>query len=449
MFLSVLNTAAVSCGEVTSNTFGDAGGQQTVLLTGKAHDVQKRRYHNHLVRLILSCMKGTDRLHDREILVQRICSQAAELGFHLCGIAPAVTPQGAHRLVQWVAAGYAAGMNYFADRLEAYADPGRVLAGVRSIVVLAYPYRTVEPILPSAHEGRIARYAWGSVDYHDLIHPRLKQLKETIRVACPQAEARGVVDTAPLMEREFAQLAGLGWAGKNSLLLNKQRGSYFFLACLLTTLDLPLSEPHETAHCGTCTRCLDACPTDAFAAPGVVDSRRCISYLTIEHRGAIPRELRLGMGNWLFGCDVCQEVCPWNQRAAARSAAETTSSSPQFWPREGHNPVDLIELLMLDEEAFRERFRHTPLWRPRRRGILRNAAICLGNARDPRATVPLVQLLDDPEPLIRGAAAWALGQIGGQETALQQRLQVEDNTEIRQELEAAIGFSTDHRSEES
>ena len=384
-------------------------------------------------------MGTMDGLHDREALVQRIYGQAVELGFHLCGVAPAVTPQGAHRLVEWVEAGYAAGMNYFADRLEAYADPGRVLAGVRSIVVLAYPYRTAEPLLPAAHEGRIARYAWGSSDYHDLIHPRLKQLKETIRAACPDAEARGVVDTAPLMEREFAQLAGLGWAGKNSLLLNKQRGSYFFLACLLTTLDLPLSEPHAIAHCGTCTRCLDACPTDAFAAPGVVDSRRCISYLTIEHRGAIPRELRPGIGNWLCGCAVCQEVCPRNTRAGRRNTAETTASSPQFWPRTGHNPVDLIELLTLDEERFRERFRHTPLWRPRRRGILRNAAICLGNAREPRAAAPLVQLLGDPEPLIRGAAAWALAQIGGQEAALRQRLQVEDDAEVREELEAAMG----------
>lgn len=394
-------------------------------------------------------MRTRDELRDRETLVQRLDSQAAELGFHLCGVAPAVTPQGAHRLVEWVEAGYAAGMNYFADRLEAYSDPGRVLAGVRSIVVLAYPYRTAQPILPAAHEGRIARYAWGSIDYHDLIHPRLKQLKETIRAACPEAEARGVIDTAPLMEREFAQLAGLGWAGKNSLLLNKQRGSYFFLACLLTTLDLPLSEPHETAHCGSCTRCLDACPTGAFAAPGVVDSRRCISYLTIEHRGAIPVELRPGIGNWLFGCDVCQEVCPWNVRAANRNAAETTASSPQLWPLAGHNPVDLIELLTLDDESFRERFRHTPLWRPRRRGILRNAAICLGNAREPRAAVPLVQLLGDPEPLIRGAAAWALGQIGGQEPALRQRLQVEDDTEVRQELEAAAGCSAGRRDEES
>ncbi len=386
---------------------------------------------------MLDLMGTSDLLHDREALVQRLYGEAAELGFHLCGIAPAVTPQGAHRLVDWVEAGYAAGMGYFADRLEAYADPGRVLAGVRSILVLAYPYSTAQPVMPASHQGRIARYAWGSIDYHDLIHPRLKQLKETIRTACPEAESRGVVDTTPLMEREFAQLAGLGWTGKNSLLLNKHQGSYFFLACLLTTLDLPISEPHGTAHCGTCTRCLDACPTGAFAAPGVVDSRRCISYLTIEHRGAIPRELRPGIGNWLFGCDVCQEVCPWNRRAAANTA-ETTATTPQLWPREGHNPVDLIELLALDEEGFRQRFRHTPLWRPRRRGILRNAAICLGNAREQQALVPLIQLLSDPEPLIRGAAGWALGQIGGQQAALHQRLQVEDDPEVRQELAAAL-----------
>lgn len=377
-----------------------------------------------------------DLLHDPRALVQRVSDQAAELGFHLCGIAPAVTPAGAHRLVQWVQAGYAAEMDYFAKRLEAYSDPSRVLAGVRSIIVLGFPYHTVPAAAPAAHQGRIARYAWGDADYHDLIHPRLKRLKQTIEAAHPQAQARGVVDTAPLMEREFAQLAGLGWTGKNSLLLNQQRGSYFFLACLLTTLDLPASQPHGSAHCGTCTRCLDACPTDAFAAPGVVDSRRCISYLTIEHRGPIPRELRAGIGNWLLGCDVCQEVCPWNQRATRREAA--TATAAELWPRREHNPIDLIELLELDEATFRKRFRSTPLWRPRRRGILRNAAICLGNAREPRAAEPLVRLLEDDEPLVRGAAAWALGEIGGQQAALQARLAQEPDAEVRQELQQAL-----------
>jgi epoxyqueuosine reductase len=285
--------------------------------------------------------------------------------------------------------------------------------------------------------GQIARYAWGSADYHDLIHPRLEALKRTIREACPQARSRGVVDTAPLMEREFAQLAGLGWAGKNSLLLNKQRGSYFFLACLLTTLELPASAA-ASAHCGTCTRCLDACPTDAFPAPGVVDSRRCISYLTIEHRGPIPIELRAGIGDWLFGCDICQEVCPWNAKAQ-RVTDTDRGVATELVSRPASDPVDLADILALDETAFRARFRDTPLWRPRRRGILRNAAICAANARDTSAVPALIALLDDPDPLIRGAAAWALGQIGNQQTPLENRLRVEDDPQVRDELTMALG----------
>jgi epoxyqueuosine reductase len=403
-------------------------------------------------------------------LVDRLRTQARDLGFDLFGVAPAVTPQGYHRLVDWVDAGYAAGMSYFENRLSAYGDPGMVLAGVRSVIVLSYPYRTAhradKPVqfgslepestvvrtgatgLSAGATARIASYAWGDADYHDVIHPLLARLKETIRAECPDAESRGVVDTAPLMEREFAQAAGIGWAGKNSLILNKRRGSYFFLACLLTTLDLPADSPHDASHCGTCTRCLDACPTDAFAAPGVVDSRRCISYLTIEHRGPIPTELRPRIGDWMFGCDVCQDVCPWNLRHAKTDRPDESSdgstadasSRPdrRFWPRDGHNPVDLVAVLSLDDQAFRDAFRSTPLWRPRRRGILRNAAVCAGNSKDPSAAPVLATLLDDAEPLIRGAAAWALGQIGGRDDELRRRLEREDDAQVTEELMAAL-----------
>lgn len=383
-------------------------------------------------------------------LLDLLRDQARGLGFDLFGVAPAVTPQGFHRLVDWIEAGYAAEMHYFRDRLPAYANPQLVLAGVRSLIVLSYPYAAAPSPPPAANEstgsagslGKIARYARDATDYHDRIHPLLEQLKQTIRGACPDAQSRGVVDTAPLLEREFAQAAGLGWAGKNSLLLNKQRGSYFFLACLLTTLDLPLSAPHATTHCGSCTRCLDACPTDAFPAPGVVDSRRCISYLTIEHRGPIPLALRPGVGDWLFGCDICQEVCPWNRHASQQpspdarneaSPGHASATSPSTY-----RPPDLIEILALDEANFRARFRATPLWRPRRRGILRNAAICLGNLRDQAAAPVLIRCLDDPEPLIRGAAAWALGQLGGQHAALRARHAIEPDPQVRGELEAAL-----------
>ncbi len=374
-------------------------------------------------------------LNDTQLaaLANHLQTEATALGFSLFGIAPAVTPTGFHRLVDWIDAGYAADMTYFADRLPAYRDLNLVLQDVRSIVVLGFPYRTDKPAECENQQGRIARYAWGSIDYHDLIHPKLRRLKGMIADATVDAQSRGVVDSAPVMEREFAQLAGLGWTGKNSLLLNRQQGSYFFLSCVLTTLSLPTSEPFESDHCGTCQRCIEACPTQAFVSPGVLDSRRCISYQTIENRGVIPPELRAGIGNWVFGCDVCQEVCPWNRFG-------DQSGEPSLRPGTNSNPIDLLELISLDEAAFRQRFRHTPLWRPRRRGLLRNAAICLGNARDIAAIAPLAKLLTDDEPVIRGAAAWALGMIGDEKCvqALHSRQAAESDDDVCAEIRFAI-----------
>jgi len=233
----------------------------------------------------------------------------------------------------------------------------------------------------------------------------LHALADWLRERTPGAQVRGVVDSAPLLEREFAVQAGLGWIGKNTLLLNKPAGSYFFLAALLTDLDLPADEPFRTDHCGTCTACLDACPTQAFPQPYVLDATKCISYLTIELRDSIPEELRAGIGDWLFGCDVCQDVCPWNQRAPL-------SDEPMFQPRADENPVDLIALFELDEAGFKERFRHSPLWRAKRRGILRNAAIVLGNQRSRQAIPALTRGLKDEEAIVGEACAWALGAIG-------------------------------------
>jgi epoxyqueuosine reductase len=210
----------------------------------------------------------------------------------------------------------------------------------------------------------------------------------------PGCRGRGVVDTAPLLERDFARRAGLGWIGKNTMLINKHRGSYFFLGALLLDLDLRPDEPHTASHCGTCTACLDACPTGAFAGPGWLDARKCISYLTIELRTAVPEELRPGVGDWLFGCDVCQEVCPWNRK---------DTSPPEA--------VDAAEVLALTEQEFRRRYRGTALWRTRRRGLLRNAAIVLGNTGDERALPALRRALADAEPLVCEAAAWAIARI--------------------------------------
>ena len=232
--------------------------------------------------------------------------------------------------------------------------------------------------------------------------------------ACVAAKIRGVVDTAPLLEREFAQLAGLGWVGKHTLLINRQQGSWFFLAALITDVELSYDAPHETDHCGTCRACLDACPTGAFPQPYVLDATRCISYLTIELRDAVPAELRSGIGDWLFGCDVCQDVCPWNSRAPLSRQAE-------FAPRADSNPINLISLFDLDDATFRERFRHTPLWRPKRRGLLRNAAIVLGNRPTPAAIPALIRGLNDDEPLVRGACAWALDVIPSRQHATHYR----------------------------
>lgn len=371
---------------------------------------------------------------DTEALTDELKSQARSLGFSLAGVCPAVAAPGQARFDEWLSAGYAGQMHYLADRRDAYEHPKSVLDGARSILMLAMDYKTEEPAPLPKGSGRIARYAWGSLDYHDLIRKRLNQLATRLRELEPQCVARGVVDTAPLMEREFAQLAGLGWIGKNTLLLNKQRGSWFFLAALLTDLELEYDQPQAVDHCGTCRACLDACPTNAFVEPYVLDASRCISYLTIELKDAMPVELRNGVGGWLFGCDVCQEVCPWNQNAPA-------SEQQDFQPLSGHNPTDLLSLFDLDDDAFRRMFRHTPMWRPRRRGLLRNAAIVLGNQATELAIPALEKGLTDEEPLVRGACAWALGEIGsaGSKNALEQRLAIEANAKVREEIELALG----------
>jgi epoxyqueuosine reductase len=370
---------------------------------------------------------------DVEELTGKLRRRAAELGFSLCGICPAVAPPGVGRFYDWLAAGYAGQMQYLAGRRHAYSHPRHVLDGARSIIMLAMNYRTAEPAERRHGEGRVSRYAWGDADYHDVIRDRLNQLSDFVHECVPNSRARGVVDTAPLMERDFAQLAGLGWIGKNTLLLNRDHGSWFFLAALITEVELLYDQPHETDHCGTCRACLDACPTNAFPQPYVLDASRCISYLTIELRDAIPVELREGVGDWVFGCDVCQDVCPWNSRSpVSRDAA--------FAPLDDSNPIELIALFELDDAAFRERFRHTPLWRPKRRGLLRNAAIVLGNRPTPDAIPALIRGLNDDEPLVRGACAWALGCSNAQEAydALTLRLVIEKVSDVVTEICAAI-----------
>jgi len=284
-----------------------------------------------------------------------------------------------------------------------------------------------------ASAGRVARYAWGTADYHDLIRSRLKQLADVIHQRSPDCTTRAVVDTAPLLERDFARLAGLGWFGKNTVLIHKRAGSWLLLGALLTSLDLIPDAPHATSHCGTCTRCLDACPTDAFAAPYVLDARRCISYLTIELKGAIPRDLRSGLHDWVFGCDVCQDVCPWNRKSPR-------GEIPEFRPLPDLNPLDPLTVLQMTREQFRARFRNTPLERPGFDGIRRNAAIVVGNLRERRGISALVRLLDDESTVVRGAAAWALGCLGGEPArqGLTARQAVETDSDVIEELQQAL-----------
>jgi epoxyqueuosine reductase len=326
---------------------------------------------------------------------------AHELGFELAGIAAATPADTFDRFRAWLDEGFAGEMTYLHQYAEAHRHPAAVLPEVRSVVMLAMNYKPEEERATTV--GKVARYARG-LDYHDVLRQRLNELLARIRTEVPACRGRGVVDTAPLLERDFARRAGLGWFGKNTMLLNKRLGSYFFLAALLLDLELAPDPPQETSHCGTCTACLDACPTQAFVGPGLLDARRCISYLTIELKGPVPEDLRPGLGDWLFGCDVCQEVCPWNRKAPA-------GNEPAFAGGPELAAVDAVELLGLSEEAFRHRFRTTPLWRPRRRGLVRNAALVLGNRGDPAALPALRRALEDPEPLVRDAAQWAIDRI--------------------------------------
>jgi epoxyqueuosine reductase len=338
---------------------------------------------------------------------------AQDAGFRLVGVCPAIEARSFDRLEAWLAEGRAGQMDYLAKRFAAYRHPENVLPGARSLLMLGLPYR---PDLAAAQrdsddrvrearagEGRVSSYAWSGVDYHDLIHDRLQQLTQAAEQILPGVRTRGLVDTAPLLERDFAQLAGLGWIGKNTMLIDRQYGSWFFLAALLLDCELAYDAPHVTNHCGTCTACLDACPTRAFPEPYKLDASRCISYLTIELRGDVPEPLRPAIGDWLFGCDVCQDVCPWNRKAMAGDTAFTPS--PHF------NPIALTQLFELDDDSFRARFRGTSLWRTRRRGLLRNAAIVLGNQADPASAPALLRGTRDAEPEVRAACEWALSRL--------------------------------------
>ena len=358
------------------------------------------------------------------MLKSQLQSEALARGFALFGVAPAADADGFAHFADWLDRGYAGEMDYLHRHRAQRRHPNDVLESVRSVVMLGMEYQsgigyrvsgiaddnsvnrldagsspdTRHPIPDT--RGRLASYAAGP-DYHRFIWDRLNDLAAWLEGASPGCRTRAVADTAPLLERDFARRAGLGWVGKNTMLLNPRRGSFFFLGALLTDLELPPDPPFAGSHCGTCTACLDACPTGAFPTPFVLDASKCISYLTIELRGPIPVDLREGVGGWLYGCDVCQDVCPWNRMA--KGGAFPHDPEMEY--------LDPIELLGLDADAYRERFKKTSLFRNRRAGLLRNAAVVLGNVGDERALAALEKTLTDPEDMVRDAAAWAITRI--------------------------------------
>ena len=420
-----------------------------------------------------------------------IKEHAYTLGFDLVRITTAKAfPEAERSIKDRIARGLMDGLPWFtAERAAVSCHPDALLPEARSIISLAMSYLTQTPdetttSAAGTPRGRISRYAWGD-DYHDIIKPKLKQLAEWLRGYARQAyseigvndvETRLFVDTGRMVDRAVAQRSGLGWYGKNTNILTKGWGSWVFLAEIVTNLPLEPDEALKT-NCGNCDICLHACPTGALPNPYELDTPRCISFLTIELRGSIPLELRPLMGNLIFGCDICQEVCPVNKIAERRLGQHTqheencqdqasqrahfvatssiqrreksplvpTQSSfqakPEFHPRPSiGTTTELIPLLALTEEEFRARFRHSPIKRTKRRGLLRNVCVALGNSSDPEAVPALIGALHDQEALIRGHAAWALGRIRGEEAlnALHRALQTEEDEEVQQEILCAI-----------
>ncbi|MDQ4127826.1 MAG: tRNA epoxyqueuosine(34) reductase QueG, partial [Actinomycetota bacterium] len=361
--------------------------------------------------------------------------RAREAGFDLVGVGVAgPLREGGERLREWQAAGMAADMGYMQRPVELLSNPKKLQKSARSVVSLGVSYYPGDHPENAEGGGRVARYAWGR-DYHEVIKERLFRLRGELEKALGgRIKARGFTDAVPLLERSAAQHAGLGFFGRNSCLINAEVGSYFFIADLIVDLEIE-PDPPGTGTCGRCTRCMDRCPTHAIKAPGVVDARLCISYLTIENKGEIPRGLRKQVGDRVFGCDVCQEVCPYNKTRASRSRW------PEFSAEAGAGPYLEIEdiLGIRTDEEFEGRFEGTPLTRPGRAGLLRNCCVAAGNLRLRSAVPALVRALgEDPSPLVRGHAAWALGEIGEAEEALRRAAEEETDAWCRDEIGLAL-----------
>lgn len=365
-------------------------------------------------------------------LKARIRAAAHHLGFALCGFARVQAPPHAEFVREWLSAGNAASMHYIDRGLAMRLDPRLALPDAQTVITVGYRY--LPPALPPVDgqaqlRGRIAAYALGT-DYHSIVEEKIEALSAAICELHEKTVARPYVDTGPVLEREWAASGGVGWFGRNTNILHTEEGSWFFLGEILTTLGLEPDPPYAD-RCGSCTRCLDLCPTGALKPGYRLDARLCISYLTIEHRSAIPIDLRPQLGNWIFGCDVCQEVCPWNVRFARRHCLP---------PNEDLLP-GLPELLLLNEDEFRARFRNTAIRRAKRAGLARNVAVALGNSRNPAAVEALdTALRHDPVALVRAHAAWALGRVGDKQArrALGSARRSEPDGEVQREIVAAL-----------
>jgi epoxyqueuosine reductase len=334
--------------------------------------------------------------------------RALELGFDDCRVAAAETPRHMEAFRTWLSAGAAGEMDWIGRGAEKRGDPQQVLPGARSVIVLALNYYHHDSQGRDQIHGRIARYARGD-DYHEVVERKLQMLSDFL--AAEGGRQKCYVDTGPVLERDFAAEAGIGWHGKSTMLLNRQLGTWFFLAEIFTTLVLP-PDPPQVARCGSCTRCIEACPTGAITGPHQLDARRCISYLTIELKGSIPLELRPLIGDRIFGCDDCLEACPWNRFAR-------TSRENAFAGRPALAQMRLRDFLALDDEEFRKLFRRSPIRRTKRRSLLRNVCVALGNVGDEPDLPALELATHDSEPLVVEHAHWAIDQIRGRLAARQ------------------------------
>ena len=368
-------------------------------------------------------------------LTRLIKTQGMALGFDLVGVSPVRAPEHGESFAEWLRQGFHGQMEYMPRTAEKRMHPGEFLPWAKSVVSVALNYNTPNDrtVQTGKIRGWISKYAWGG-DYHDVMQAKLSELLEYVRMqAGSEVQGRGFVDAGPVLDREVGARAGIGWYGKNTNLLSMQIGSFFFLGELFLGLELEWDRPVRN-RCGQCRLCLDACPTNAFVGPYVLDARRCISYLTIELKGAIPRDLRPLMGTHIFGCDICQDVCPYNTKVKM-------TKEPAFHPRQGFHAPELIPLLSLTEAEFREKFAGSPILRAKRRGFLRNVCVALGNLQRDEAVPALVRtLLDDPEPLVRGHAAWALGRIRTREArqALETAQSREKDFTVLEEIQASI-----------